>query len=251
MRFIASLFIAAFFVAGSFAQDGIYGSFIVGQKFVKLQPLNDSLKRLGYDIEFPTHCWTFGGEGHVIVAKRFVLGGKGFAFFNEKVLPTDPANPTDPVRRMKISGGMGIGSVGYALLCDYESGVKVYPQLGLGLAPFLFQTKRQLDATNNSFAHIIVSGDDNMTVLEKVGFVIDGCVSMDWYMKFIHLLAIVPGLETGPMLHGEVGYTYCPGNLRWLRDIDQLSDFHPDMKFDGFYFNLGIGLGISSSSAKK
>ena len=251
MRVLTSLCMIVFFVSGAFAQDGIYGSFIVGQKFVKLQPLNDTLKSLGYGIEFPTHCWTLGGEGHVIVAKRFVLGGKGFAFFNEKVLPPDPANPNDPARRMKISGGLGMGSFGYALLCDNDNGVKLYPQLGLGLAPFLFQSKRQLDATNNSFSYVINSEDDNMTVLEKVGLALDACLSMDWYMKFIHLLAIIPGLETGPMLHGEVGYTYCPGNLRWMRDIDQLSDFHPDVKFDGFYFNVGIGLGITSSAARK
>ncbi|MBN1129005.1 MAG: hypothetical protein JXA71_08465 [Chitinispirillaceae bacterium] len=243
MRFTAPLFVALFAVSAGFTQDGIYGSFIVGQKFVKLQPLNDSLKP--YGVEFPSHCWTLGGEGHVIVAKRFVLGGKGFAFFSEK------EDATEPNRLMKISGGLGIGSVGYALLCDYETGIKVYPQLGLGLAPFLFQTKRQLNDTNNSFSHIISTGNDNMTVLEKIGLALDVCVAMDWYMKFIHLLAIIPGLETGPILHAEAGYTFCPGNLRWMRDIDQLSDFHPDMKFDGFYFNIGIGLGITSTADKK
>jgi hypothetical protein len=49
------------------------------------------------------------------------------------------------------------------------------------------------------------------------------------------------------MLHAEAGYTFIPIKLPWLRDTDVL-DYGPEMKFDGFYFAVGIGIGLTSSS---
>lgn len=83
--------------------------------------------------------------------------------------------------------------------------------------------------------------------MTKVGLAIDGCLALDWYFELIKLVKIIPGLGFGPLVHAEVGYTFVPGNLKWARDLnDQFEDFHPDIKFDGFYFNVGVGIGLST-----
>ena len=224
-------------------QDGLFGSFLLGQKFINVDELNAALTRNNIQgVEFPSHHWSLGGEGHVVIAKHFVVGGKGFAFTWEKAVPG-----VAPERRLKLTGGTGIGNLGYALnVANTESHLfRIIPQAGLGLSTFLFQSKTQLDSTQATFNYVLRNGEDNMTVIEKVGLVIDVAISVDWYLKFIHLLSIVPGLETGPMLHLDCGYSITPANLHWMRDVDQL-DYDPDLKFNGFYVSAGIGLGFSS-----
>ena len=243
MKSFAS-FCAILAVAGvAVAQDGLYGTFIVGQKFVNLAALNDSIAANSQTqgVAFASNNWTFGGEGHMIIAKNFVLGGKGFGFSQERAVPSDSK------RRLRISGGMGVGTLGYAFLGGEGGTFRLIPQIGVGVAPFLFQSKRIIDSVSSrNFSTIFRSENDNMAVLAKAGLVLDGALSIDWYMKFIHLLSVIPGLECGPLLHAEVGYTYIPVNLKWMRDVDQLST-EPNMKFDGFYFNVGIGLGFSTA----
>ena len=238
-------FCAMLAVAGvATAQDGLYGTFIVGQKFINLKALNDSIAANVQTpgVAFASNNWTFGGEGHMIIAKNFVLGGKGFGFSQERVV-----QGTAPSRRLRISGGMGVGTLGYAFLGGDGGTFRLIPQIGVGVAPFLFQSKRIIDSVSmRNFSSVFRSENDNMTVLAKAGLVLDGALSFDWYMKFIHLLSVIPGLESGPLLHEEVGYTYIPVNLKWMRDVDQLST-EPNMKFDGFYFNVGIGLGFSTA----
>ena len=225
------------------AQDGIYGSFLAGSKFVNLKPLNDSLRAMGVPVEFTSNYWTFGGEGHVLVAKSFVIGGKGLAFFGEEEIPN-----VNPEQRVKVSGGMGLGYLGYAFFGGSESGIRLIPEVGLGVAPILLQFKEGYGPDPDSTSDFTSSFlDDKMTVLGKVGLALDGCLAFDWYMRFIKLVGIIPGLTVGPMLHAEAGYTFIPVKLPWLRDTDVL-DNGPEMKFDGFYFGVGIGIGLTSSS---
>jgi hypothetical protein len=102
-----------------------------------------------------------------------------------------------------------------------------------------------LSSTGATFDSILVTENDGMTAIQKVGLILDASLCVDWYLKFIHLLSIIPGLETGPMLHLEAGYTITPADLKWMRDVDQLT-YNPAMKFNGFYVNVGVGLGLSS-----
>lgn len=249
-RLACGLMVAVFALLASVqAQDGIYGSFLVGSKFVNLKSLNDSLNAMGIPIEFTSNQWTFGGEGHVIVAKALVIGGKGIAFFTEEIVPN--ADPNAPEERVKISGGIGIGYLGYSFFGGSASGIRLIPEVGLGASPFLLQKKTGYIDPDTTRDFRSSMNDDKMVVLGKAGLVIDGCLAFDWYMKFIRLLGIIPGLEIGPMLHAEAGYTFIPGNLPWLRDTDMLDDYDPDMKFDGFYFAVGVGLGISSAKDEK
>ncbi|MBN1760970.1 MAG: hypothetical protein JW863_21765 [Chitinispirillaceae bacterium] len=114
------------------AQDGIYGSFLVGQKFVNFRDVNDTLQqRLGIMEDlFPNNNWTFGGEGHLILAKRLVLGGKAFGIVHERVIPNP--DPTAPQRRIRMTAGMGVGTVGFNLLGKNRFGFHLYPQVGVG-----------------------------------------------------------------------------------------------------------------------
>jgi hypothetical protein len=72
------------------------------------------------------------------------------------------------------------------------------------------------------------------------------------YKPFKSFFTIVPGLDVGLMLHAEAGYSLLPGSLKWRRDIDlngkDQVEGGPDMKFNGFYFNVGLGLGLSAKS---
>lgn len=233
------------------AQDGIYGSFLVGHKFINVSELNESMNQaLGTHanpVQFPSNYWTVGGEGHIIVAKHFMIGGKGMATFNEKQLPPDTdVNPPRP-RRAKITAGMGIGNIGYAFVGAGDR-LRLYPQVGAGLTTFLFQIKSDLEQDPPpEFSQILVQGDDRMIVLQKVGFALDLCLGFDWFVNLIELKALIPGLTFGPMFHAEAGYTIVPGDLKWMRDVDQLAAHYPSMKFQGFYFNVGVGFGLTSS----
>lgn len=226
------------------AQDGLYGSFLFGQKYVDLTELNNALSSMGYnDVEFPTTNWTYGGEGHLVIGKRYMIGGKAFGIMHERVsdvLPTDTC-------RMRITGGLGLLTLGFSLVPPNPTGIRLYPQLGLGLSSFIFQKKNALpeDATFNS----VVKSTDSMVTIGKTGWAIDVGVGLDWYKPFKNFFTIIRGLDLGPMLHVECGYTFIPQTLNWLRDVslsgtDNLTK-EPDLKFGGFYWNVGIGIGLS------
>ena len=221
------------------AQDGIYGSFTVGQKIVNLDPLNERLQDpngLNVDVEFVNNYWILGGEGHIILGKHFVIGGKGVAMWNEEEVP-------DTNQTIKIVGGMGIGSLGYAFLAGSEKQIRLIPQVGLGVSSFLLQNKLDFDADFNNALE-----DDKRSALTKVGLALDVALAFDWYIKLIELVKIIPGLGFGPLIHAEAGYTIIPGNTEWVRDYNDAGyGQEPDLSFNGFYFNVGLGIGLSSS----
>ncbi len=231
------------------AQDGIYGSFTLGQKIVDLSPLNDRLQAsapggLGLDVEFHNNYWLLGGEGHIILAKHFVIGGKGMAMWNEE----KPKGTSD--QTIKIVGGLGVGSVGYAFLAGEDKQVRLIPQVGVGVSSFLIQNKFNFQGDQSQFNNAFV--DDRRSALTKAGLAIDFCLMFDWYISVIELLKIIPGLNFGPLIHADAGYTIVPGNTEWVRDFnDPGNDLKPDLSFAGFYFNVGIGIGLSSSRQEK
>jgi hypothetical protein len=240
-------------VSLSQAQDGIYGSFIVGHKFINVDELNtamnQALNTAANPIQFPSNYWTFGGEGHIIVAKHFMVGGKGMAVFNQKEIPSVATDINgQPLGRFaKVTAGMGVGNIGYAFVGAGER-LRLYPQVGAGITTFLFQIKQSLDPNSvPTFGDILTQRDDYMIVLQKVGFALDFCLGFDWFVNLIELKALIPGLTFGPMFHAEAGYTIVPGDLKWMRDVDQLAAHYPSMKFQGFYFNVGVGFGLTSS----
>lgn len=227
------------------AQDGIYGSFTLGQKIVNLDPLNERLQTpianggLGIDVEFVNNYWILGGEGHIILGKHFVIGGKGVAMWNEEEVP-------DTNQTIKIVGGMGLGFLGYAFLAGTEKQIRLIPEVGVGMSSFLLQNKSEFQGGEDDFDKAFL--DDKRSVLTKVGLALDVALAFDWYIKVIELVKIIPGLGFGPLIHAEAGYTIVPGNTEWVRDVnDAGNDQEPDLSFNGFYFNVGVGIGLSSS----
>lgn len=149
-----------------------------------------------------------------------------------------------PKQTIKIVGGMGLGTLGYAFLAGSDKQIRLIPQVGIGAASFLLQNK--VDDPDASFNDAFL--DDKRSVLTKVGLAIDLALAFDCYIRLIELVKIIPGLGFGPLIHAEAGYTIIPGNLEWMRDFDDpYAEWEPDIKFDGFYFNVGIGIGLSSS----
>jgi hypothetical protein len=234
------------------AQDGIYGYFLLGQKFIDFTGLNDQLSAVDLNsaesgnqsVEFPMNNLTLGGGGHLLLAERLMLGGKAFGVFHERVVPD--SDPNRPDRRVKIAGGMGVGQAGFSILKPNRIGLKLYPQLGLGLASFMLQTKTGFDGDANNMDNILASEDDRMVMIQKTGLAIDVCAGLDWYKPFKNFFTIVPGLDVGPLLHIEVGYTFVPVKTHWMRDVDDLDRAEPDIQFEGLYLNAGLGIGLSA-----
>ena len=257
------MFLFAGAVSLASAQDGLYGSFLVGQKFIDFNEMNAQIasKLTDYQIPpelFPSNHWTFGGEGHLILAKRLVLGGKAFGIMYEKTLVPVSSTP-EFERRIRMTGAMGVGTVGFNLLGENRFGMHLYPQLGLGASSFVYQSKRKhLDEAENEankqFDVVLVETQDYMETLAKFGLIVDLAAGFDWYKPFKQFFTIVPGLDFGLLFHAEVGYLLLPGgaNLKWRRDFDLKGkdqvEGGPDLKFDGFYFNIGFGIGLTAES---
>lgn len=227
------------------AQDGIYGSFTLGQKIVSMDPLNDLLTDdMEYDIEFGSNYWLLGGEGHFILAKHFVIGGKGMVMWNEE----DAKSPTlgDTTRTIKIVGGMGVAYLGYAFLAGSDKQIRLIPNVGFGASTFLLQSLDKYKGNDDIFDEVFQ--DDQRSVMTRLGFAIDLNLTFDWYIKVIELVKLIPGLGFGPLIHADIGYTLIPTNSEWVRDVNDAGfGNEPDLSFGGFYFNLGVGLGLSSS----
>ncbi|MBD3418679.1 MAG: hypothetical protein GF398_01035 [Chitinivibrionales bacterium] len=255
MRLISSLLLVALLWVTAVAQDGIYGSFIVGQKFIDLGPLNDVLKE-HWDYsgkEFSNNRWTFGGEGHLVIAKRLILGGRAFGIFDHRKFDTgggaiDPA-AIDNLKDIKLTAGMGIANVGFNLLPVNKTGLRLYPAIGAGVQSFIFQAVSEINESQKNFEDVLVNNSDEMITLGKIGFVTDVSAGLDWYKPFKNFFTILPGLDLGIMLHAEIGYSFLPVKLKWRRDVDPGGagqvEGGPDLQFSGMYFNAGLGLGLS------
>jgi len=192
---------------------------------------------------FPINSWTLGGEGHIVWRKRLVLGGRFFGTTH----PREVVDPLNPGRTMQVTCGLGLGQLGFNLLPENKLGWKLYPQLGLGLSSFILQSKQIYDGdpVQQSVVNVLATGNDNMAIIQKMGVAVDFGVGFDWYKPFKNFFTIVPGLDVGIMFRLEAGWTYVPANTYWKREIDDLTDYAPETKFDGLYVHAGFGLGLS------
>ena len=123
----------------SFAQDGIYGSFLVGKNFINLQPLNtylDTNPLFSNVKDMPSNGFTFGGEGHLVLGDRLIIGGRAFGVTHDR--------PNDNGERLRLTGGMGVGNLGVNLLPAECNGFRLYPQVGAGVSTFILQYKKPL-----------------------------------------------------------------------------------------------------------
>ncbi len=255
MRILLSMLLLCSLAGQVRSQDGIYGSFLVGQKFINLEPLNDILKtNWGYNgAEFVNNRWTFGGEGHLVLGQRLVIGGRAFGIFDYRKFSTaDPAahSETENLKDLKLTAGMGIANIGFNLFKENRFGIKAYPMVGAGVQSFIFQAISEIDPEDRQFDYVMENNSDYMVTMGKVGFVTDAALGIDWYKPFKHFFTLFPGLDFGLMMHFEVGYSFLPVKLNWRRDVDPGGvgqvEGGPDLQFSGLYLNLGVGLGLSS-----
>ncbi|KMQ49734.1 hypothetical protein CHISP_3364 [Chitinispirillum alkaliphilum] len=246
MRYAVAILSVLMVCFGAGAQDGFYGTFLLGQKTVDFEPLNQLLRdKLGAEGDlFPNKNLTLGGQGHVIINNSFVLGGKAFGISHERVIHNDDN------RRVRITSGMGVGSFGYNFIPENRAGVRLYPKLGLGVSSFFFQSKKPLPPERRVFEDLLVSLDDEIITLGKLGMIVDLGVGLDIYKPFRNFFVLLPGLDFGLLLHAQAGYSFVPGDIKWRRDFDMGGQDQveggPDLKFDGFYFNFGLGFGFSN-----
>lgn len=252
MRRLFALIFISLLSFSAFPQDGIYGSFLLGTKFIGLGPLNDYLEDMNTitgntDISnnpLPNNSLTLGGEGHLILAKRLVLGGRGFGISHERQVQNSTTE-----RRIRVTSAMAVANVGFNLLKENRFGFHLYPQVGMGVSSFIFQMKDEIANESDKTFDYVVENGDNMTSLARLGLIIDFSAAFDWYKPFKNFFTIVPGLDVGLLAHVEVGYSLLPAQLKWRRDVDVAGkdqvENGPDLKFNGFYMNIGLGLGLS------
>lgn len=139
---------------------------------------------------------------------------------------------------------MGVGFLGYAFLAGNEKQVRLIPNIGFGASTFLLQSLDEYDT--DIFKDVLA--DDHRSVMTRLGLAIDLNLIFDWYIKVIELVKIIPGLGFGPIIHADVGYSLIPMNSEWVRDFDDAGFGNdPDLSFGGFYFNVGLGIGLSST----
>lgn len=251
MKQITAIILSAIFlISATNAQDGIYGSFMVGFKNIDMAPLDDALnstKMYNDNIEFGNSYLTIGGEGHIILAKHLVIGGKAIGTFRnlEVDFKADTTGPTDSLVKndVKITTGMAVGTLGFAFLAGDEKQLRIIPHVGIGISSFLLQRKDRLE-DNEGFNDLHI--DDQMSTIQKAQIAIDLAASFDWFIELIEFKRIIPGLGFGPLIHIEAGYTLTPGDTQWLRDIDVGKDYNPNLSFKGFYAVAGIGIGLSA-----
>jgi hypothetical protein len=267
-KLLAGLLIAGLgLMSAVTAQDGLYGSFIVGQKFVNnMAEFNTTVKNnlrmtvnsngdtLDLQRNFVPNFWTFGGTGYLLVAKHLMIGGKAWAFTSGEIPVAGSEDTSDatPTRKLSLSGGIGMGTIGFNLLPPNKFGLHLYPQLGLGIAPFVFHSKTIYEedipgSDSANFENVARTGSDGQATISKGSFVIDVCGALDWH-PFKVIFPLFPSVAIRPLVHIEAGYSYIPGNTEWFREVDPLDSWKPDIKADGFYVTAGIGLGLTTDT---
>jgi len=241
-KILATLLCAAAIVT---AQDGIYGTFLAGFKYLDMGPINTTLNAnpdLDMRGDFPNASLVFGGEGHIIIARRLVIGGMAFGRTNREELNTTTG--THPEGGIQFTGGVAEGFLGFNLLRDNRFGIHLYPRFGLGASTFILSRKIDFpDGSSQTFTNNLI--DDQRSVVQKIGFALDPGIGLDWYKPFKNFFTIIPGLDVGIMMHIGAGFIIVPGQTNWFREVDQLDDYEPDVVYDGLYVNIGFGIGLS------
>lgn len=261
------VFAMAALCSATLAQDGIYGSFLVGYKYLNLDALNNRLNQMD-EIRmvepFNSGSFIMGGEGHLILAKRLVLGFNGFGRMNGRMLADSvmvampSGNTAIAAQKMQFNGAVLMGVAGLNLLKDNRFGWHLYPRVGVGVSGFTLQRKVifpvEYYTTENTpgdslgaFEHIL-TGDDGISSLSKFGLAFDPGISFDWYKPFKNFFTLIPGLDIGLMMHFDIGWIIMPLRTNWFREVNSIEEYEPDVKYDGLHMHFGVGIGLSPKS---
>jgi hypothetical protein len=246
MKFLVSAALVTAMAVSGFAQDGIYVTFSAGQKLVGgIDTLNGVSKT--YEInhnpkdEFKPTFFNLSGEVHFIMGKRFVLGGKGFLFSQEQKATFLGGG------KKNVKGIMGTGNVGFSILDGKSNGLRVFPQIGIGVSSLRYQVVDEY-SNEDIFAQIHSTGKDYLGELQKKGLLIDACLAIDYDLQFIPGMSCMSGISALPLLHIEFGYNYTPKKLPWMCGAGETPQIDPDLTFTGLYYSFGIGFGFSGKN---
>lgn len=259
MRKVLAALLLSAMVCSVWAQDGIYGSALFGFKYLDMTSLNDFLNNnpgnVGTDYsrvtklnEPFTSSFMLGGEGHIILAERLVLGFTAFGVSQTRQV-VDKPDSVPPIH-INFTGGMVMGVVGFNLLGDNKLGWHLYPRLGVGASESILQRKMgfagdpALTEEQQEYSFYNALADDKLSRLHKISLALDPGIGYDWYMPF-KSFTILPGMNFGLMLHADAGWIFLPAKSKWLREINTIEGATPDIVYDGFYVNVGVGVGLS------
>ena len=265
MKKLLSIVVVGVLCAGALAQDGIYGSFLLGYKHLDLDPLNNRLAQMNnltLSEGFNNSSMILGGEGHLILAERLVLGFTGFGRANgrqilDSVLITFPNGSGQVMapQRLQFNGAVLMGVLGLNLIKENRLGWHLFPRVGVGASGFTLQKKvvypveyyttGSTPGTPQGAFESILSTDDGISVLRKFGLAIDPGIGFDWYKPFKNFFTFIPGLDVGLMAHFDIGWIIMPVRTNWFREISSIEEYEPDVKYDGLHMHFGVGLGLS------
>ena len=200
------------------------GFFQAGLLRLDVDDMNAALAGAG----FPTldrSTVTLGGGGYA-TRGRFVIGGEGPG------LLSDDRPSADGSVQVGVDGGYGLFKVGY--LAYSESGLDVYPMVGIGGGGLSVGIVERSAPTFDD----VLADPQRSSRLSTGMFLMDLSVAADY--RFTKRRS-EEGRSGGLMVGLQAGYVFAPGTTNWtLDDINGVAG-GPDLGVQGLYIRLSFG----------
>lgn len=207
----------------SWAGSGGRGFFQAGLLRLDVDDMNAALAGAG----FPTldrGTVTLGGGGYA-TRGRFVIGGEGHG------LLSDDQPSADGSVQVGLDGGYGLFKVGY--LAYSESGLDVYPMVGIGGGGLNVSIVERSAPTFDD----VLANPQRSSRLSTGMFLLDLSLAADY--RFTRRSE--EGRSGGLLVGLQAGYVFAPGSTDWtLDDINGVAG-GPDLGIQGLYIRLSLG----------
>lgn len=208
------------------------GYFSVGYIELDLEELNGDLQGGGLPA-LDGSFLTLGGGGYG-TRGRLLIGGEGHGLLGSDGTTADGST------QVSVGGGYGLFKLGY--LAFAQSGLEVFPSIGIGGGGMHVQIVERSAPTFGD----IIDDPQRSSKLSAGSFLMD--VAGTAHFRFAPGEAAEAaedddeGDAPGGMLVGlQVGYTFAPGSSRWtLDDINNVAG-GPTLNMQGFYFRVSVG----------
>ena len=168
---------------------------------------------------------TLGGGGYARRG-RFVIGGEGHGLLSD-----DQPSPDGAVQ-VSLDGGYGLFKVGY--LAYTESGLDVYPMVGIGGGGLSVSI---VERSAPTFDEILVD-PARSSRLSTGMFLMDLSVNADY--RFTRYRR-EDGRAGGLLVGLQAGYLFAPGSTSWTLDDTNGVAGGPDLGIQGLYVRLSLG----------
>lgn len=168
---------------------------------------------------------TLGGGGYAMRG-RFVIGGEGHGLLSD-----DQPSPDGAVQ-VSLDGGYGLFKLGY--LAYTESGLDVYPMVGIGGGGLSVSIVERSAPTFED----ILADPARSSRLSTGMFLMDLSVNAD-YRFTRHRRE--DGRAGGFVVGLQAGYLFAPGSTNWTLDDTNGVAGGPDLGIQGLYVRLSLG----------